>query len=133
MTRRQARELAFILLFEQSFSNEAMTDVIKTAEEARDAKIGDFTRELAEGAILKSDEIDKIIYAHCEKWKEGRISRVAMSVMRLAVYEMIYVEDLDEGVSINEAVELAKKYGGDEDPSFINGILGGISRRDKVE
>ena len=62
------------------------------------------------------------------KWSKERISRVALAIMRLAVYEMLYVDDIPVSVSINEAVELAKKYGGDEDSSFVNGVLGGISR-----
>lgn len=128
MTRHEARELAFVLLFEKTFTEYPVREILKNAGEARDVKSDAFALSLAEGAEEHLDEIDQLIYAHSHKWSKGRISRVALSIMRLAVYEMRYVEDIPVSVSINEAVELAKKYGGDEDSAFINGVLGGISR-----
>ncbi|MBQ2792061.1 MAG: transcription antitermination protein NusB, partial [Oscillospiraceae bacterium] len=65
------------------------------------------------------------------KWKKNRLSRVSLSVLRLALYEMLYEESIPESVSINEAVELAKKFGGEEDSAFVNGLLGAVSRSDK--
>ena len=73
-------------------------------------------------------KIDALIEEHSHKWKTTRLSRVALSVLRLAVYELMYCEDIPVSVSINEAVELAKSYAGEEDASFINGVLGGIVR-----
>lgn len=130
MTRREARELAFILLFERSFTESTVRELLVNAGEARDVEENAFSLSLAEGAEAHLSEIDEMISAHSLKWSKGRISRVALAILRLAVYEMLYVEDIPVSVSINEAVELAKKYGGDEDSSFINGVLGGISRRD---
>lgn len=129
MTRHEARELAFVLLFEKSFSDCTIQEIIKNAGEARDIQSDDFAVSLAEGAESHMDEIDEKIYAHSHKWSKGRISRVSMAIMRLAVYEMQYIEDIPVSVSINEAVELAKKYGGEEDSAFINGVLGGITRQ----
>lgn len=129
MTRHEARELAFVLLFEKSFSDYPVRDIIKNAGEARDVQSDAFALSLAEGTQEHMEAIDEKIYAHSHKWSKGRISRVAMAIMRLAVYEMLYVEDIPVSVSINEAVELAKKYGGDEDSAFINGVLGGITRQ----
>ena len=74
-------------------------------------------------------EIDEAISEHLHKWRKERLSRVALSIIRLSVYEILYGEDIPVSVSINEAVELAKKYGGDDDPSFVNGVLGGIARQ----
>lgn len=128
MTRHEARELAFVLLFEKTFTEYPVRDILKNAGEARDVQSDAFALSLAEGAEEHLEEIDRLIYAHSHKWGKGRISRVALSIMRLAVYEMRYVDEIPVSVSINEAVELAKKYGGEEDSAFINGVLGGISR-----
>ena len=133
MTRRQARELAFILVFEKAFRDEPIADIIKDAGEARDVNANAFAIKLAEGTVENQDEIDRLILAHSQKWNEGRISYVAMAILRLAVFEMKFYDDTPESVSINEAVELAKTYGGNEDSTFVNGVLGGISRGEKSD
>lgn len=130
VTRREARELAFILLFEKSFTGETVAAILEAASEARDVVEDAFALSLAQGAEEHTAVIDDKIAAFSHKWSKERISRVALAIMRVAVYEMLFVEDIPVSVSINEAVELAKKYGGDEDASFINGVLGGISRAD---
>ena len=129
MTRREAREMAFVLLFERSFSEEPVADILESAIESRDVQPDAFARELACGAEEYLVSIDARIAEHSLNWSKERISRVAMAVMRTAVYEMLYVDSIPVSVSINEAVELAKKYGGDEDPAFVNGVLGGIARQ----
>ncbi|BCI60506.1 transcription antitermination factor NusB [Solibaculum mannosilyticum] len=133
MTRRQAREQAFILLFEKSFrpQEEGISDIIDEATEARQIEVAPYAVSAAEGACNHMDEIDQMIEKYSEKWDKKRLSRVVLSLLRLSCYEMLYVSDVPDGVSINEAVELAKQYGGDEDASFLNGILGAVSRRDK--
>ena len=132
MTRREARELAFILLFERSFSNEAIAEILENAGEARDIVGDTFAISLAEGAVEHTEEIDELISSHAHNWSRERLSRVALAILRLAIYEMQWVEDIPTSVSINEAVELAKRYGGDADASFINGVLGGIARRSEA-
>ena len=131
MSRRKSREQAFALLFEKSFNDQPVEELAAGAAEARDIEMDDFTMELATGAETKTQELDALIEAHSHKWSKNRISRVALAVLRLAVYEMLSVEDTPEEVAINEAVELAKRYGGEEDGSFVNGVLGGISRREQ--
>ena len=128
MTRREARELAFILIFEKLFSEDTVREILQNAGEARDVEEDAFALSLAEGAEAHLAEVDARISAHSRNWNKERISRVALSIMRLAVYEMLFVEEIPVSVSINEAVELAKKYCGDEDAPFINGVLGGIAR-----
>lgn len=128
MTRREARELAFVLLFEKSFTDEPVREILQNAGEARDVEGDVFAVSLAEGAQEHMETIDGAISRHSHKWTKERISRVALSIMRLAVYEMLFLPDIPVSVSINEAVELAKKYGGEEDSTFINGVLGGVSR-----
>ncbi len=133
MTRREARNLAFVLLFEKSFTGEPVRDILLNAGEARDVEGDAFALSLAEGAEEHLEEIDELVSRHSHKWTKGRISRVALAIMRLAIYEMRFIEDIPVSVSINEAVELAKKYGGDEDAAFINGVLGGVSRQMESE
>ncbi|MCL2487950.1 MAG: transcription antitermination factor NusB [Oscillospiraceae bacterium] len=129
MTRREARETAFLLLFEKTFSSLTMEDIVQFAGETRDLQADDFVISLAEGAARHIEKIDAEISIFSHNWQTNRISRVAMTVMRLAVYEMWFEQDIPVSVSINEAVELSKKYGGEEDAAFINGVLGGIARK----
>lgn len=128
MTRRESRELAFFILFEKSFSDASISEILENAGEARDVVGNDFAVTLAEGTVAHLEEIDEKITAFSHKWNKARLSRVALAVLRLALYEMLWEEDIPVSVSINEAVELAKLYGGDADATFINGVLGGISR-----
>ncbi len=128
MTRRESREQAFALLFEMIFNDQPVEELADAASEARDTPVSAFALTLASGTRAHLADIDKKIAAYSVNWSKERISRVALSVMRLAVYEMLFEDSIPESVSINEAVELAKKYGGEEDASFINGILGSISR-----
>jgi N utilization substance protein B len=129
MTRHESRELAFILLFEKTFTDESVEDLLQNAADARDEAADDFACRLAKGAEAHLEELDEVLDAASYKWSKSRMSRVALSVMRLALYEMRYEDDIPVSVSINEAVELAKTYGGEEDASFINGVLGGIARQ----
>ena len=128
MSRRKSREQAFALLFEKSFNDLPVMDLAEGAQDARELIIEPFALALAQGTEEKLAEIDARIDEFSHKWSRNRISRVALAVLRLAVYEMLYEDDTPVSVAINEAVELAKKYGGDEDSSFVNGVLGGISR-----
>lgn len=128
MTRREAREQAFCILFERSFQNETIDEILHAAAEARDLIPSEFAQEVAFGVEEHQEEIDGIITEKLKGWSLQRLSKVAVSLLRLSVYEMLYVEDVPTGVSINEAVELAKKYGGKDDPAYINGVLGTVGR-----
>ena len=128
MSRRQARETAFVLLFEQSFTHLTMGEILACAVEAREFTSDEFANALAVGAANNREEIDALITLHAKRWKKERLSRVALSVLRLAIYEMLFCADIPVSVSINEAVEISKIYGGEEDTAFINGVLGGVAR-----
>lgn len=128
MSRRKSREQAFALLFEKSFNDQAVELLAEAAGEARDVEIEPFALSLAVGTEGKLADIDAHIETHSHKWNRDRISRVALAVLRLAVYEMMYEDTVPVSVAINEAVELAKRYGGDEDSAFVNGVLGGIAK-----
>ena len=129
MSRRKSREQAFALLFEKSFNDLPVMDLAQGAQDARECIIEPFALELAQGAEEKLADLDAAIAEHSHKWSHNRISRVALAVLRLAIYEMKYCDETPDSVAINEAVELAKRYGGEEDSSFVNGVLGGISRQ----
>lgn len=130
MTRRQAREQAFILIFEKSFHPETtVEEMIAAAEEARYLQADEFAVLLAKTEQEKQSEIDAMIEQNAIGWRKDRLARVSLALLRLALCEMLYIEDVPVNVSINEAVELAKAYATPEDASFINGVLGTVSRR----
>ncbi len=82
-----------------------------------------YISEKAQKVVEKIDEIDAMINEHTTGWKTGRMNKVDLTILRLAVYEMKWDEDVPIGVAINEAVDLAKKYSGEDGPSFVNGVL----------
>lgn len=129
MTRRESRELAFVLLFETSFSDSSLEEILDNAGEARELVRDPFALSLTEGALAHAEEIDTQITEFSHKWSKDRLSKVTLAVLRLAIYEMCWENSIPVSVSINEAVELAKRYGGEADASFINGVLGGIARQ----
>ncbi|MEA5011684.1 MAG: transcription antitermination factor NusB [Angelakisella sp.] len=128
MTRRDAREQAFMLIFEMIFHDDPVEDIIRDATLCRDLIVDDYATAVACAVRNNREAIDATIEAFSSKWKLSRIPKVTVSILRLAVCEMNYMEGIPVGAAINEAVELAKKYGGEEDASFVNGVLGGIAR-----
>lgn len=127
--RREERKEAFILLFEQVFQKESIENIIEDAKAARDLELGKYTRRLALGVEEKKDELDSIIEKNLTGWKMNRVSKVSLTIMRMAVYEMLYIDKVPVSVSINEAVELAKNYATPGDGSFVNGVLGSVARQ----
>ncbi len=130
MTRHESRELAFILIFEKSFQTDiSITELIDSAAELELFEQNEFAESLAKKVYLKLGEIDAIISDNLVGWSAKRISRVTKAILRLAVCEMLYSEDVPVGVAINEAVEIAKKYASQEDASYINGVLGSVAKK----
>ena len=130
MTRHESRELAFILIFEKSFQTDiSITELIDSAAELELFKQNDFAESLAKKVYLKLDEIDAVISENLVGWSAKRISRVTKAILRLAVCEMLYSENMPVGVAINEAVEIAKKYASQEDAAYINGVLGSVAKK----
>lgn len=128
MTRRELRTYAFKLLYRSFFYNEdEMTEQEKLFFEDPEMEIDVFDMEYVqrrvEDVIAKIPEIDVVIDSKAEKWKTDRINYVDLTILRLAYYEIKYDDDIPMAVAINEAVELAKIYGGDESSSFVNGVL----------
>ncbi len=132
LTRREEREQAFILLFEKSFNEDvAVTELYEMAVENEIIEESDFAKDLAVKVTENLAAIDAAIEKHSVKWKMNRISKVALAVMRLAICEILFYDDIPVGVSINEAVELCKKYASKDDYSFVNGILSSIAKEEK--
>lgn len=128
MTRRESRELAFAVLFEQSFTGETVEEIVESAEESRDISFSDFSVQLSSGTESHREEIDRIISENIRGWNISRLSKVSASLLRLAIYELGYEENIPVNVSISEAVELAKIYGGKDDAPYINGVLSTIAK-----
>lgn len=129
MTRREAREQAFIVLFEKIFDNEAtLSEIVATAKDAELIKINAFAENILNMVEENSEEIDKIIEENSQDWTISRLPKVSLAILRLAVAEIRYIDEVPNGVAVNEAVELAKKYGTNDDASFINGILGTVAK-----
>ena len=127
MTRREIREQVFKMLFRVEFYNqEEMSEQIALCEDdacSWKEKDKTYIFEKVEKISEKLEEIDAKIDEVSEGWKTGRMGKVDLTLIRLAVYEMLYEEDVPAKVAINEAVELAKQYGTDNSPSFVNGVL----------
>ena len=125
MTRREAREAAFLLLFEQSFKEDGAEDILALAAEAREMKISGFGKGLFLGVTQNLAAVDEKLEKALIKWDSDRISRVALTALRLCTYEMMFTE-LETEIAVNEALELIKKFDGEESAAFANGVAGGI-------
>lgn len=131
MNRRELREQIFKMLFRVEFHDEnelseqmglSMDEAVKATEENQT-----YMEEKCADIVAKLSDIDAMINEVAEGWKTTRMGKVDLTLIRLAVYEMKYEEDIPVGVAINEAVELAKQYGTDDSSSFVNGILAKIA------
>ena len=128
LSRSEAREQAFMLLFSRSFVQEPLEDTLADAEELFEGGVCDYARVVVMGIEAVQDEIDADIARFLKKgWSLSRISRASLTSLRLAVYEIKFLDSIPDSVSVNEAVELAKKYTIDES-GFVNGILGAFIR-----
>lgn len=129
MTRRELREQIFLILFSLGFheGEDARDLVIRYLDETCEKKVTDFERaEILKKSleiIEKKEELDKAIASVSQGWRIDRMGKAELNLLRLALYEMRYLDDVPVKVAINEAVDLSKEYGGDEAPAFVNGIL----------
>ena len=129
MNRSKARESAFILLFENIFNPEySFADMKEFASESELFEINGFTEKLYARATENVAVIDEEIRKYLKNWRLERLSKPALAILRLAFAELLYFDDVPASVTVNEAVELAKKYAVDKDAPFINGVLGSAVR-----
>ena len=130
MTRKESREQAFIIIFEKEFNSEySLDEIVDAAKDADLFEVDAFAENLARKTLESMDKLDEIISSNLKGgWRIGRISKVSLAILRLAICEMTEFPDVPVSVSINEAVELAKKYATDQDSRFINGLLATVGR-----
>jgi transcription antitermination factor NusB len=128
--RRRSRELAIKVLFHLEFSNDDSTAAFElicdTFGAAEDSKA--FSRELVEGVCAHREEIDGMLSEASEHWRLERIAKLDLTILRIALYELLYRNDIPPKVAINEAVDLGKKFCSKDSGAFINGILDNIYR-----
>lgn len=128
ISRREARELCFKIVFEYDFypnpELDAQLDLFLEQQPLLTEEDRAEIKTKAQDIFSKMEELDKEISEKTEGWAVQRMSRVDLSIIRLALYEIHFDDDVPVRVGINEAIELAKAYGGDESPKFVNGVLG---------
>ncbi|MGM9570599.1 MAG: transcription antitermination factor NusB [bacterium] len=130
MKRRLARELVLKTLFQIDLGKVDTALALETVlEEEDNTWIKEFVRSLVKGTGEHQEKIDQLIEQYSTDWKLDRMAAVDRNLLRLAIYEILYMPDIPSAVSINEAVELAKVYGSDESAKFVNGILGNLVRQ----
>lgn len=128
MSRRASREVAMKLLYQLEIQKDNREEQIEYSlnESMLDKSGKEYVADIINGVYKNVEHIDSIINDQLKGWKINRISKVDLSILRLSIFEICYRDDIPFNVSVNEAVELAKKYSGSESASFINGILGKV-------
>jgi transcription antitermination factor NusB len=135
--RTRAREIALQLLYQADIRHEDIEPImdafldtqINSSGELEPAVV-DFAKELVRGTLAYTENIDRIISLYAQNWQLERMAVIDRNIMRMACYELLYIDDIPPKVSINEAVDLAKKYGDIESGKFVNGILDRISKKE---
>lgn len=149
MTRNNAREIAVQMIFELTFGNRSVDELLEEEfTRERFAEIGEecalysefpnikqerYIRELVRGVYTHGPELDTYIERYSVGWAFARIPRMAASILRTAMYEVLYMQDIPNAAAINEAVEISKTYEDEKTVSFINGILGSFVRSELTE
>lgn len=129
MQRKLARENAFILIFESVCkSDETAEEIYEKAVNVRGLEVDEYVTDVFFGSYENSDKIMEAMEKHFMGWKKERISPISMAILKLACYEIIFLSDIPTRVSINEAIELSKKYDDEKSYSFINGVLNAVGK-----
>ena len=128
MNRKTARENAFLLLFESIFrSEDTAEEILDMAKSVRSLEVDEYVSRVFFGAYQIAVVIDALIEKNLVGWKAERISPVSRAILRLATYEMMFEDDIPGKVSINEGIELAKKYDDEKTYGFVNGVLNSVA------
>jgi len=132
MQRKTARENAFLLIFESVFkSDETPEEIFTKATELRGLEYDGYVKQVFFGIAENKRIIEEVVEESIVGWKKERISPVAGAIIRLAIYEMMFMEDIPARVSINEGIELSKKYDDEKAYAFVNGVLN--AAKDAIE
>jgi transcription antitermination factor NusB len=133
--RTQARECALQILYQSEMNPEPMPEILgkfwSQQDETYSEDIRSFAEKLALGTIENQAEIDKVLERYADNWELSRMAMIDRNVMRLATYELLYLADVPPKVTLNEAVNLAKKFSQEESGKFVNGILDKINHTEK--
>ncbi|MFR1708131.1 MAG: transcription antitermination factor NusB [Clostridium sp.] len=133
MNRRKSREIATRLLFEMLINKESYVDIIENFRENTDEKIEDIDFEylirVLKGVSENETYINETISKYLIKWKVERLPKMNLAILKMATYEILFEEEIPNKATINEAIELAKKYGDDNAPAFINGVLNNLIKK----
>ncbi len=134
MNRTKARENAFILLFESECREDETTlEIFEYAKDVGEFEIDDFVKTVFFGVNERRKEIDELIDANIVGWNKKRISAVSRAILALSIYEMLAADDVPAKVSINEAIELSKKYDDEKSYIFVNGVLNAVAEDLKLK
>ena len=127
ISRQQARETLFGLLFETEFKNdENPTEIFNLSCDNREIPSDAYIKNTFFGILAKSEFIDAVISKYSKGWRADRLSKVSRTILRIATYEIFFIDDIHPNISISQAVELSLKYGEDRAKQFVNGVLSGL-------
>ncbi len=132
MTRHEVRECAFLILFEMTFrEDEPAEEMYALAEEVQELNVTDAVRAMVEGVLEHKEAIDEIISSYSKKRSILRLPKLNLTILRLALFEILYDDTMPDNAAISEAISLAGAYTYQEDTAFINGVLGAYVRENR--
>ncbi len=133
MTRHESRATAFALVFQLPINDTRVPEIFDDLEGDEEIEIDDFCRALVTLTLDNLSDIDETIRPHLKKWTLERLPKTSLGVLRISCAQLMYMPEIPESVVINEAVELAKEYGSDDEYQFVNGVLRSVYEKSKGE
>lgn len=129
MSRKISRDMAMKLAYQMEISKDFSFENVDAfiAENENENAEAEFIRDIGIKLVDNKETLDSLISKYSKGWSIVRISKIDLSILRVAIAEMLYRKDISKSISINEAVELAKTYGGENSPAFVNGVLGSVA------
>lgn len=129
MSRKISRDMAMKLAYQMEISKDFSVENVDAfiAENENESAEAEFIRDIGIKLVDNKETLDSLISKYSKGWSIVRISKIDLSILRVAIAEMLYRKDISKSISINEAVELAKTYGGENSPAFVNGVLGSVA------
>ena len=136
MSRRSARDTAFRLYYEYAITGEFNEQTMVVMRDCFDKGMNDkawaYVLRMIEIFKERADDVDAVIRTHSKKWSIGHMAKVELSILRLGISEMLYCDDIHHSITINECVELAKKYASERSSRFVNGILAAVVEAEQI-
>ncbi|MCW2780827.1 MAG: NusB antitermination factor [Marmoricola sp.] len=124
--RSKARKRALDLIYASEMRDRSAIEALE--EHSEDAQVNDYTGELVRGVVENRERIDEVIAQYARDWTMDRMPAVDRNVLRLGIYEILYVDDVPDAVAVSEALNLVRELSTDDSPSFVNGVLGNVVR-----